>query len=230
MKKSFTLVVAVVMMTVATLMLQGCNNNEVQPTPALSATATTTATTDPAATSTSTPIVAIPVTTIGWGALSTEQREEIVQIGNSHPFGGTVKLDPKMDEIVSVLFIEDIPSSCPKQTLLEYKYSNGVIGTNKVLIKGHLENIQKVESIPDLLNNGACCFEYGGCIKTYECSEPLPNTKKCVPCEKVKQPKEDCKPCKQGDKIAPGPGKKQGDGAAPATNPNGNNRKIVTDW
>jgi len=221
MKKSVTLIVTVIMMAVATLMLQGCNNDGAQ-NPSSASTAPATA---------PTPTVTIPVTTIGWGALSTEQREEIVQIGNSHPFGGTVKLDPKMDEIVSVLFIEDIPSNCQKQTLLEYKYSNGVqVGTNKILIKGHLENVQKVESIPDLLNNGACCFEYGGCIKAYECSEPLPEPKNCAPCKNAKQPKQDCKPCKQGNKADPGPGKKQGDGAATTAPSNGGNRKIVTNW
>ncbi len=215
MRKSFTLVMAI-MMAVATLMLQGCNNSGAQPT-----------TTSP------TPTVTIPVTTIGWGALTPSQREEIIRIGENHPFGGAVKLNPQMDEIVSVILIEDIPSNCQKQALLEYKYSNGAqVGINKILIKGHLENVQKVESIPDLLNNGACCFEYGGCIKTYECNEPLPEQKHCVPCEKVQQSKEDCEPCKHASKVnvAPGPGKKQGDGAVPTSKANGDNHKIITDW
>lgn len=223
MKKLLLLGLAI-MIVASTLMLQGCNN-EAQTTTA------TPAATVPTVDSTSiqSSPATVPVTTIGWGALSAEQREEIVQIGNSHPFGGTVNLNPKMDEIVSVLFIEDIPSNCQKQTLLEYKYSSGVqVGINKILIKGHLENVQKVGSIPDLLNNGACCFEYGGCIKSYECNAPLPEPQKCAPCEKTQQPKQECKPCKQ--KVTPGPSKTQGDGAASPTAANGDSKRIISNW
>lgn len=157
------------------------------------------ATTPPTAPATPAPTVK----TIGWGALTPSQRQDLIQIGESHPFGGTVTLDPQMTEIVSVTFIEDIPSSTTGQTLLEYKYSDGTrTGTNKILIKGHLENVKKVESIPDLLNNGACCFEYGGCIKGYQCSEPLPSPKKCAPCEKKE--KKPCVPCQQGTVINEG--------------------------
>lgn len=216
MKKSFTLIVTVIMMAVATLMLQGCNNSGAQPT-----------TTSP------TPTVTIPVTTIGWGALTPAQQQEIIAIGESHPFNGTVVLNAPMDEVISVTYIDDVPSSAPKQTLIEYRYL-GTTGTgiNKILVQGHLDGLKQIGSIPDVLNNGNCCYKYGGCIKTYECSEPLPEPKKCVPCEKVQQSKEDCEPCKHAskDNVAPGPGKKQGDGAANAAQSNGSNRKIVTNW
>lgn len=220
MRKSFTLVMAI-MMAVATLMFQGCNNNEAQnPVPAPTAPAYTD----------STPTVAVPVTTVGWGALTSTQQQEIIAIGESHPFGGTVVLNVPMDEVVAVTFIDDVPSAAQKQTLIEYRYV-GTTGTgiNKILVQGHLDGLKQIESIPDVLNNGNCCYKYGGCIKAYECSEPLPEPKNCAPCENAKQPKQDCKPCKQGD-VAPGPGKKQGDGVTDSATSNGGNRKIVTNW
>lgn len=221
MKKSVTLIVTVIMMAVATLMLQGCNNDGAQnPSPA--STAPTTA---------SAPTVAVPVTTIGWGALTPAQQQEIIAIGESHPFGGTVVLNAPMDEVVAVTYIDDVPSAAQKQTLIEYRYVGTTgAGINKILVQGHLDGLKQIESIPDVLNNGNCCYKYGGCIKAYECSEPLPEPKNCAPCENAKQPKEDCKPCKQGDNVAPGPGKKQGDGATSTVESNGNNRRIVTNW
>ena len=215
--KKVLLLGLVIMITIPTLMLQGCDReaqNSNASTP-IGDTITTPA-----------PTLVTPVTTVGWGALSTEQREEIVQIGKSHPFGGTVNLNPKIDEIVSVLFIEDIPSNCQKQTLLEYKYSNGAqVGINKILIKGHLENVQKVGSIPDLLNNGACCFEYGGCIKSYECNEPLPEPQKCTPCENTVKPEQECQPCQQQNGYTPG--RRQGSGATQEVPADGGNRRII---
>ena len=167
---------------------------------------------------TPTSTVTVPVTAIGWGALSSAQRAEILEIDKAHPFGGEIKLNPPMLELVSVTKIVDVPSpECQNQTLVEYRYSDGVqTGTNKILIQGHFENVMNVESIPDLLNNKSCCFLYGGCIQEYKCDKALPESNGCVPCEKSKPKKEECKPCKNASKN-------QGDGVTGTVDADGQN-------
>ena len=162
--------------------------------------------------------------TIGWGALTPQERQEIIAIGKDHPYGGVIRPEPPIKEVTFILYLEDVPSASPKQSLVEYTYETDYgEGTNIILVQGHFESVKNVSSIPDVLNNNSCCIFYGGCIKEYECNAPLPGAEKCSPCEQKKPKKEECLPCQQQQRI-PGPGKRQGDGAAPPQGADGGSK------
>lgn len=207
--KKFILLGLTIMMAVSTLMLQGCHNSEAQEAPAPSA-----------------PTIA--TYNVGWNSLSLEEKNTIIGIGTSKQPGGKVSMSPRVTEFVSVNYLYGVPSpidSC--QTLINYRYKgvSGLMGDNQVLIKGHLDGIENLGSLPDLLNNNDCCFRYGGCIKAYECDQPLPSGKECKPCETAQPKKEECLPCKKngGD---PGAARRQGDGAATPAESDGGNRVL----
>ena len=94
MKKAlFFLSMAIWMLAIAT----SCNNDET----VANQNQETVSNDETVATTTST--VTVPVTTIGWGALTSNQRTEIMEIAKAHPFGGAVNLNPPMEEVVADL-------------------------------------------------------------------------------------------------------------------------------
>lgn len=206
MKKIFVLGLTI-MMAISTFMLQGCRDSEAQNTP------------DPS-------VPTIATYNVGWNSLSVGEKREIIDIGTTKQPGGVISMSPKMTEVISVTYLDGVPSpidSC--QTLVNYRY-RGVsgTGTNQVLIKGHLDGIESLSSLPDLLNSNECCFKYGGCITAYECDQQLPKAKSCKPCKESTQPKPECQPCQQQGYT---PGKKQGSGATKEVPANGGNRRII---
>lgn len=229
-KLSLFVIAAIVAMT--TLMFQGCNNNETtQANEERSAVAA-----ERAAEATERVAEAlesmVPKTitdrengsTVGWGSLSLGERDKLIAIGKDHPYGGVIRPEPPIKEVTFILYLEDVPSASPKQSLVEYTYETDYgEGTNIILVQGHFESVKNVSSIPDVLNNNSCCIFYGGCIKEYECNAPLPGAEKCSPCEQKKPKKEECLPCQQQQRI-PGPGKRQGDGAAPPQGADGGSK------
>lgn len=224
-KLSLFVIAAIVAMT--TLMFQGCNNNETtQANEERSAVAA-----ERAAEATERVAEAlesmVPKTitdresgsTVGWGSLSLGERDKLIAIGKDHPYGGVIRPEPPIKEVTFVLYLENVPSESTQQTLLEYSYETGKgVGANKILVQGHFESVQSIASLPDVLNNNSCCIFYGGCIGEYECSMSLPKAEKCSPCEQKNRKKEECLPCQ------PGPGKRQGDGAAPPQGADGGSK------
>ena len=132
--------------------------------------------------------------TIGWGALTSSVCVEIVRIGESNPFGGPLHLDHTVKSVDLILYLEGLPAEPRKQSLIMYTYENETgTGQNIILVQGHFEEIQSVNSIPDLLNTTSCCFKYGG-IGQYKNNVPLPPAKDCTPCKQTKK-EEPCLPC-----------------------------------
>lgn len=203
MKKIFVLGLTI-MMAISTFMLQGCRDSEAQ----------TPVTNDPT----------ILVNTVGWDDYN--QQGTVLKVAKSHIPGDKVVLNPPMDEVISVTYIHEIPSTLSKkQTLIKYRYVDATgTGTNHVLIQGHLEGIKYVESIPDVLNNSNCCYKYGGCIVQHQCNEQQNDTV-CVPCSPKPKQKQECQPCRQKNGYTPG--KKQGSGATKEVPANGGNRRII---
>ena len=132
--------------------------------------------------------------TIGWGALTSSVCDEIIRIGESNPFGGTIQPDHTVKSVDLILYLEGLPAEPRKQSLIMYTYENETgTGQNIILVQGHFEEIQSVNSIPDLLNTTSCCFKYGG-IGQYKNNVPLPPAKDCTPCKQTKK-EEPCLPC-----------------------------------
>lgn len=232
MKKTLSLFAIAAIAVIATLMLQGCNNGEANKQAAQAAQQAAEAS-QQAAEASQQAAEALQATvqvqptrvsgeTVGWGALTPSERDEIIAIGKDHPYGGVIRPEPPIKEVTNILYIENVPSATQKQTLIEYTYETDYgEGINRILVQGHFENVQNVASIPDVLNNNSCCIFYGGCIQEYDCTVPLPKAEKCEPCQPKK--KEPCKLCQE---TSPGPGKKQGDGVTSPVAANGRNRVI----
>ena len=231
-KLSLLVIAAIVAMT--TLMLQGCNNSE-ENKAAVQAAQEAAEASQQAAQASQRAAEALESmiprstdrefgSTIGWGALTPQERQEIIAIGKDHPYGGVIRPEPPIKEVTFILYLEDVPSASPKQSLVEYTYETDYgEGTNRILVQGHFESVQNVSSIPDVLNNNSCCIFYGGCIQEYSCSDPLPKAEKCEPCKPKKE--KTCLPCQQ---QGPGPGKRQADGAAPEQSANGKSKVLPT--
>ncbi len=236
MKKNLSLAIATIVM-MATLMLQGCNNEANPAEERIAAAEERIAEAEERTAEASKRMAEVMESmiprsitdrgsgaTVGWGSLSPEERAEIIAIGKNHPYGGVIRPEPPIKEMTFILYLEDVPSAAPKQSLIEYTYeTDGGVGTNRILVQGHFESISSISSIPDVLNNNSCCIFYGGCIKEYECSTPLPLSEKCSPCEQ-KKPK--CKQCQQGV----GTGKKTADGIQSNVKSNGKDREIISIW
>lgn len=235
--KKLSLLVMAVIAVMTTLMLQGCNgeaNNQaaVQAAQEAAEASQQAAQASQMAAESLQSIVPRSITdresgsTIGWGSLSPSEREEIIAIGKDHPYGRVIRPNPPIKEVTFILYLENVPSASSKQTLIEYTYETDYgEGTNRILVQGHFESVQSITSLPDVLNNNSCCIFYGGCIGEYECSTPLPKAEKCSPCEQKNPKKEECLPCQQQQRI-PGPGKRQGDGAAQRESANGENKVL----
>lgn len=186
MKKCLSLLAIATIVVMATLMLQGCNNNEVnenEERSAIAAERTAEATERMAEAVES--MVPKTITdrksgsTVGWGSLSLNERKEIldaVGVGSTHHYGDPIKPNPPIQSVTFVLYLVDVPSQSENQTLLEYEYTDasGLTGKNRILVQGHLETDAgrvPVESIQYVLNSDNCCYRYGGCINGTTCSE-----------------------------------------------------------
>ena len=239
MKKSLSLLAIATIVVMATLMLQGCNNNEVnenEERSAIAAERTAEATERMAEAMES----MIPKTitdresgsTIGWTSLSLGERQEVldaVGVNSAHHYGDPIKPNPPIQSVTFVLYLVDVPSASENQTLIEYSYTDarGLTGSNRILVQGHLETDAgriPVESIQYVLNSDNCCYHYGGCINGTTCGEQRPRAEKCEPCKPKPQVEQPCRPCQQ--QGTPGPSRRQGHGAAPSQTSNGRSRVL----
>lgn len=238
MKKCLSLLAIAAIVVMATLMLQGCNNNEAnenEERSAIAAERTAEATERMAEAVES--MIPRSITdresgsTVGWGSLSLTERQEIldaVGVGVTHHYGDHIKPNPPIQSVNFVLYLVDVPSASENQTLIEYSYTDasGKSGKNRFLVQGHLETDAgriPMESIQYVLNSDNCCYLYGGCINGTACTEQRPRAEKCEPCKPKPQVEQPCRPCQQ---QGPGPSRRQGDGAAPEQSTNGRSRVL----
>lgn len=227
MKRLFAITIAAIAVMV-TLMLQGCNNDEAS-NPAIEAAQQAAEASQKAAEAAQQAAEALEATipesifdresesTVGWGALSLTERNQVREIAKDHPFGGIIQPDHKVTGVDFILYLEDLPSTSQtkQQTLVRYNYeSSQGSGMNSILVQGHFEDLQDINSIPDLFNAASCCFKYGGCIGEYQCNETLAPPKKCQPCKE-----KPCIPCQ-------GTSRRTLDGAAPAPASNGSGNTL----
>lgn len=229
MKKSLSFLAIATIVVMATLMLQGCHNNEANEERSAIAAERTAEATERVADAVES-LVPRSITdresgsTVGWAALSLAERQEVldwVGVATTHQPGDQIKPNPPIQKVTFVLYLTDVPSPQESQTLLEYEYSDsGLTGKNRIMVQGHIETSTgkvPIESIPYLLNGDNCCYRYGGCINGTTCSEQRPRTEPCKPKPQV----EPCRPCQQQGQGTPGPSRRQGDGAAPSQKSNG---------
>ncbi len=235
MKKCLSLLAIAAIVVMATLMLQGCNNNE-----ATQADETTERIAEASERMAEALEEMVPRSitdresgsTVGWSSLSLGERKEILEavgVGSSQHYGDPVRPRPAIQEVTFVLYLVDVPSPSQDQTLIEYSYtdSSGKSGKNRFLVQGHLEidaGRIPIGSIQYVLNSDNCCYLYGGCINGSNCSEQRPKSEKCEPCKAQPKKEEPCKPCQQ--QGTPGPSRRQGDGAAPSQTSNGRSRVL----